>query len=84
MHTRFLAKRRSAGFSTERLHRDWILIRGRLEDVVDFQSGLAAPLAAYAVDHVGELDIRVVTRIREEWRLPIDPPPEELLPLLEI
>ncbi|MDO8382807.1 MAG: hypothetical protein Q7T17_07505 [Microbacterium sp.] len=81
---RFTNARRRRGFSTERMHREWVLVRTRLEYVVDFRSGLAAPLAAYAVDHAGELDVRVVAQIREEWGLAFDPPAEELLPLLSI
>lgn len=84
MRARFMYMRRVHGFSSERLHREWVLIRNRLEDVVDFRSGLAAPLAAYAVDHAGELDVRVVAKIRDEWGLPYDPPAEDLLALLEI
>lgn len=80
----FTNLRRRPGFSTERLHREWVVIRTRLDDVVDFRSGLAAPLAAYAVDHAGELDVRVVAQIREEWGLAFDPPAEELLSLLTI
>lgn len=80
----FTNLRRRQGFSTERLHREWVIIRTRLDDVVDFRSGLAAPLAAYAVDHAGELDVQVVAQIREEWGLAFDPPAEDLLPLLSI
>lgn len=83
LHTRFMRKRRAHGFSTDLMHRDWVAIRKRLDNIVDFRSGLAAPLAAYAVDHAGELDVRVVAQIREEWGLPVDPPVEDLLRLLE-
>ncbi|SIT72548.1 hypothetical protein [Microbacterium sp. RU33B] len=82
MRTRFEALRRRERFSTGQLHEEWVEIRRRLDDVVDFRSGLAAPLATYAIEHIGELDIRVVARIREEWGLPVDPAAEVLLPLL--
>lgn len=83
MRSRFTRKRRGRGFSDERLYREWVEIRTRLENVLDFRSGLAAPLAAYAVDHAGHLDVRVVARIREEWGIYLDPPVDELMRLLE-
>jgi hypothetical protein len=84
MRARFTNLRRRGDFSTERLHREWLLIRSRLGDVVDFRSPLVAPLATYAVEHAGELDALVVARIREEWGLPLDPPAKVLLPLLQM
>lgn len=84
LRKRFVELRRPADFSSDRLHRDWTLIRERLEEVVDLRSGLAAPLAAYAIDHIGELDIRVVAQIREEWGIAVDPPADELMPLLVV
>lgn len=80
---RYARLRRRGDFSSERLHREWALVRSRIAAVVDFRSGLAAPLAAYAVDRSGELDIRVIEQIRAEWGLPSDPPALDLLPLLE-
>jgi hypothetical protein len=84
LHTRFMGKRRGHDFSTDLMHRNWAAIRKRLDDVVDFRSGLAIPLAAYAVDHAGNLDLRVIRRIREEWGTTADPTAEELLSMLRI
>lgn len=42
----FMTKWRRYIFSSERLQEAWLEIRSRLEDVVDFRSGLAALLAA--------------------------------------
>ncbi|WP_251449396.1 hypothetical protein [Microbacterium sp. Marseille-Q6648] len=84
MRARLVDKRRRLDLSTERVQREWATVRSRLADVVDAGSGLAAPLAAYAVDSAGALDLRVVERIREDWGLPVDPPAEALLPLLDL
>lgn len=84
LRARLGSQRRGKDFSTERVHRDWQIIRSRLQNIVDFRSGLAAPLAAYAVDHAGELDLQVVALIRAEWGLPVDPPAETLLAFLVV
>jgi len=83
VRARFLAQRRPNNFSDDRLQQEWVAVRERLQRVLDSRSGLAAPLAAYALDHIGELDIQMVTAIRDEWGMPRDPAPNELLPLLE-
>lgn len=83
LRARFVGKRRRYKFSSDQLQEQWLEIRSRLDDVLDSRSGLAAPLAAYAIEHIGELDVQVVAQIREEWGLSADPPADTLLPLLE-
>lgn len=83
VRARFLAQRLPKGFTEDHLMKKWKLIYQRLEGVLDGRSGLAAPLASYAIDHIGELDLRTVAELREEWGLASDPAAEALWPLLQ-
>jgi hypothetical protein len=62
----------------------WREVRLRIEAAVASRSMLAAPLAAYALDNVGHIDLDKVREIREEYGIVADPSAEELLPLLHI
>lgn len=68
----------------ERLYRQWVQVRSRLERALGKQSGLPAPLAAYAIDHAGNLRLSAVRFLRDEYGVASEPTAEELMPLLDI
>jgi hypothetical protein len=68
----------------DRLYRQWRKVRFRLIEALDGRGGLAAPLAAYAIDHEGVLRLDEVVALRAEYGIDADPPAEELMPLLAL
>ena len=66
------------------LYMRWITVRARLETALGEQSRLPAPLAAYAVDHVGALNVRAIRVLREEYGVSSEPSAEDLLLLLQM
>lgn len=68
----------------EALYRQWVRVRARLEAALGKQSGLAAPLAAYAVDHADHINLGEVEILRQEYGVASEPPAEELVSLLKL
>lgn len=61
----------------------WVAIRSHLEAALGKQSGLPAPLSAYAVDHADKLKLDHVGWLREEYGVEGEPSAEQLMHLLE-
>lgn len=60
----------------------WRQIRGRLEAKLGPRSGLVAPLAAYATDHLPSPSVDGVRGVRAEYGVAGDPSAEDLVGLL--
>lgn len=66
----------------EVLYQRWVRIRSRLEVVLGKQSGLPAPLSAYAIDHASNLNLTHIEFLRDEYGVAGEPPAADLLALL--
>lgn len=61
----------------------WVAIRSHLEAALGKQSGLPAPLSAYAIDHEDDPTLEHLGWLREEYGTPDEPSAEELMRLLK-
>lgn len=68
----------------EIIYEQWRRVRLRLEAVLGKSSGLAAPLAAYAVDSAHRITLDDVRAIRDEYGAASEPEAEELIILLDV